>query len=51
MRRILRSIARGRMKKEGIRRMNKKRPAINPLTGRIVIQPSYFAENWRKYCI
>lgn len=51
MRKLRRSIARARMKKEGIRHMNKKRHSINPLTGRPTILPSYFAENWRKYSL
>lgn len=37
------------MKKEGIRHMNKERPSVHPFTGRLVILPSYFAQNWRKY--
>lgn len=44
MRRILRSIAHARMKKEGIRRPNKPR---KDLKGRKV--RSYFAEHWREY--
>lgn len=49
MRKLKRSIARARMSKEGIRRMNKKSYGIHPITGRPVILPSYFATNWRKY--
>jgi hypothetical protein len=49
MRKLRRSIARAKMQKEGIRRMNKKRHSTNPITGRPCILPSYFAENWRKY--
>ena len=46
MRRILRSIAHARMKKEGIRHPNKPR---KDLKGRRV--RSYFAENWREYLV
>lgn len=46
MRRILRSIAHARMKKEGIRHPNKPR---TDLKGRK--QPSYFAEHWREYLV
>lgn len=49
MRKLRRSIARARMQREGIQHMNKERRSINPLTGRLIISPSYFAENWRKY--
>ena len=49
MRKLRRSIARAKMKKEGIRHMNKVRHSTDPITGRPVTLPSYFAENWRKY--
>lgn len=49
MRKLKRSIARARMKAEGIRHMNKVRHAVNPITRRPETLPSYFAENWRKY--
>lgn len=43
MRRLLRSIARARMKAEGIQHIN--RPKSDGLGRRT----SFFAENWRKY--
>ena len=49
MRKLKRSIARARMRAEGIRHMNKTRHVINPVTHRPQTLPSYFAENWRKY--
>lgn len=49
MRKLKRSIARARMEKEGIRHINKKRHTRDPFSGRPVIQPSFFAENWREY--
>lgn len=49
MRKFLRSIARARMEKKGIRHKNKTRQSVNPITKRPVTLPSYFAENWRKY--
>ena len=48
MRKLRRSIARAKMKKEGIRHMNKVRHTTD-LLGRPITLPSYFAENWRKY--
>lgn len=50
MRKYKRSIARAKMKAEGIRRMNKIRHTTDPITHKPVVLPSYFAENWRKYC-
>jgi hypothetical protein len=44
MRKLLRSIAHAKMAAEGVRRPNKPR---RDWKGRK--QPSYFAENWRKY--
>lgn len=44
MRKLLRRIAHAKMEAEGVRRINKPR---RDLKGRK--QPSYFAENWRKY--
>ena len=47
MRKLKRSIARAKMRAEGIQHINKKR--INPRTG-LRTDPSFFSENWRKYC-
>lgn len=44
MRKLLRSIARANMQKQGVPHINK--PKRNPKSGK---EPSYFAENWRKY--
>lgn len=51
MRKLRRSIAHARMKKEGIRHPNKKKHSVHPTTGQPVTLPSYFAENWRKYSL
>jgi len=50
MRKLLRSIAKANMEKEGIQHMNRKIITISHATGRPVKNPSYFATNWRKYC-
>lgn len=46
-RRILREKARRKMKKNGLRQINK-HSYIGPLYMREVV-PSYFANNWKKY--
>lgn len=50
MRKLLRQIARVRMQSKGIRHINKRSTAYNPITKEITIIPSYFSTNWRKYC-
>jgi hypothetical protein len=49
MRKLKRSIARANMKRAGIQHINKKKPGRNPITGTLVILPSFFAEHWREY--
>lgn len=46
MRKYKRSVARARMRADGIQHINRKH--LNPKTGRRDL-PSFFAENWRKY--
>lgn len=50
MRKFKRSIARARMNKEGVCRMNKPCFTRDMTTGLIARVQSRFAENWRKYC-
>lgn len=49
MRSLKHSIARAAMKAAGITRINKRQVSIDPRTGHPVKQPSFFAQNWRKY--
>lgn len=49
MRKILRNIARAKMRKAGIKRVNKTRWFIHPQTGDPMKIQSYFAEHWREY--
>lgn len=49
MRKYLRQIARERMQKMGIRKMNKHQYTRDPLTGAVDVQKSYFAQHWREY--
>lgn len=49
MRKLLRAIARANMKKEGIQHI-KRKTIVMSKTGQPVKAPSYFADNWRKYC-
>ena len=49
MRSLKRSIARAAMKAVGIACINKRQVRIDPRTGHPVKQPSFFAQNWRKY--
>ena len=49
MRKILRSMARARMKAAGVQKINKTRYMRNQFTGMISKYPSIFAENWRKW--
>jgi len=49
MRKILRRIARAKMQKSGIRKMNKPRYVFNYKTRQIEKRPSFFAENWKSY--
>lgn len=37
------------MEKAGVQHINKKRQGAHPITGRPVVIPSFFAQNWRKY--
>ncbi len=48
MRKILRSIARAKMEKEGIQHINRRVTMRNLVTGEI-IKTSYFAAHWREY--
>lgn len=48
MRKLLRSIARDKMQKQGIQHINRKISVRNPKTNEI-ITTSYFATHWREY--
>ena len=49
MRKLYRSIARARMRKAGYRRIN--RPVIRMTESGPVNLGSFFARNWRSYCL
>lgn len=49
MRKLYRSIARARMRKAGLRRIN--RPLVIMAHSGPVNAGSFFARNWRSYCL
>lgn len=49
MRKYLRRIARAKMKKDGIQRMNKRLWFLNPKTETMERLNSYFSMHWREY--
>lgn len=49
MRKLLRSIARYNMSREGVQKPNRRHMAINPQSGMMERMPSFFSQNWRKY--
>ena len=49
MRELQRAVARTRMQKRGVQKMNKQRYAFNPTTQQWVCVGSYFSQNWRKW--